>query len=203
MTLAYAIAYPKRVKAMIAWGIYLGRQSETDFVSAGHPRYNYPEAWERFIELVPKEHQKDGTSITRYYAEKLDSKNEDEARKYADEWTLWEASLLSISYDKAKLEQAVLGDETNIPLAKLETLYFLNQCYLPENYILRNINVIKDIPLRVIQGRFDNCTPPITAYELSKVYGKNMSLQIVNAGHKRNDPELQSALRATINTTFV
>jgi proline iminopeptidase len=97
----------------------------------------------------------------------------------------------------------VLGDPNNVPLAKLETLYFLNNCFMPENHILDNIKTIADIPFYVAQGRFDNCTPPQSAYELSKAYGKNMTLQMVNSGHKRNDPELQAALRAAINTIFV
>lgn len=203
MTLCYAIAYPHRVKSMIAWGIYLGRQFENDLISAGYARFNYPEAWERFITLVPKEHQKDGTSITQYYADKLSSKDAKEASMYADEWSLWESSLLSLSYDKRKVEMEVLGDPNNVPVAKLETLYFLNNCFMPENYILDNIGKLKDIPMYVVQGRFDNCTPPQSAYELNKAYGKNMTLQMVNAGHKRNDPELQAALRAVINTTFI
>lgn len=203
MTLTYAIAHPDRVKSMIAWGIYLARQFENDLISAGYARFNYPEAWERFIALVPAEHQKDGTSITQYYADKLNSEDTEEARKYADEWSLWESSLLSLSYDKPKVEMEVLGDPNNVPVAKLETLYFLNNCFMPENYILDNIGTIKNIPLYVAQGRFDNCTRPQSAYDLSKAYGKNMTLQMVNSGHKRNDPELQAALRAVINTTFV
>ena len=95
-----------------------------------------------------------------------------------------------------------LGDEKNVPLAKLETHYFLNGCFIPENYIIDNVGVIKDIPLYVVQGRFDNCTPPLSAYDLNNAYGNNMTLQIVNAGHKRNDPELQAALRAAINISF-
>ncbi|MDB5182631.1 MAG: Proline iminopeptidase [Candidatus Saccharibacteria bacterium] len=203
MVLAYAIAHPDRVKSMVAWGIYLGSQFENDLISAGYFRYTYPEAWERFISLVPREHQTDGTSITKYYAGKLNSPDKTEASKHADEWSLWETSVLTLSYDKTKMEQQTLGDINNVPVAMLETHYFLNGCFMPENYILDNIEKIKHIPFYVVQGRFDNCTPPVTAYELGKVYGENMTLQMVNAGHKRSDPELQAGLRAAINISFV
>lgn len=203
MTLAYAINYPERVKSMIAWGIYLGRKFENDYISAGYTRYTYPEAWERFISLVPENHQTSGDTITQYYADKINSSDETEARTYADEWALWESSSLSLAYDQRKLEQAVLGDENNLPLARLETHYFLNDCFMPENYLLENVHKIQHLPLYVVQGRFDNCTPPITAYELSKVYGKNMTLQWVNAGHRRTDPEMLAALRTAVNTLFV
>lgn len=203
MVLMYALTHPKRVKAMVAWGIYLASQFENDLIAAGYAKYNYPEAWERFIALVPKEHRKSGTTITQYYADKLSSPDAVEAQKYADEWSLWESSLVTVMYDKRKIEKEVLGDENNIPLARLETLYFLNGCFMPENYIIDNIKTIKHIPLYVVQGRFDNCTPPITAYELGKAYGKNMTLQFVNAGHNRGDPEMIVALRAVIDTIFV
>jgi proline iminopeptidase len=122
------------------------------------------------------------------------------AQKYADEWSLWEATLLSVSYNKQRLENELIGDESNLPLAKLETQYFLNNCYIPDNFIIDSIDKIKHIPCHIIQGRFDNCTPPISAYKLSKAYGPNLTLQIVNAGHVRSDPELFAALVATVNS---
>lgn len=203
MALTYAISYPERVKSIVAWGIYLGSQFETNLISEGHSRYTYPEAWERFISHVPEKHQKNGTSINKFYASKFDSNNPKEAQKYADEWTLWEASTLSINYNRRKLEQEVVGDEHNIPLAKIEAHYFLNDCFLPENYILDNVPKIKHIPLFVAQGRFDNCTPPITAHKLARAYGKNMTLQMVNSGHRRSDPELFTALTTAINLLLV
>ncbi len=203
MVLAYAIAHPGRVKAMVAWGIYLGSQFENDLIANGYARYNYPEAWERFIALVPEEHRTNGDTITKYYSEKLHSTDQSEAIKYADEWSLWENTLTTILYDQAKMERDSLGEEKNLALARLETHYFINGCFMPENYILDNVDKIKHIPLYVVQGRFDNCTPPVTAYELGKTYGKNMTLQMVNAGHSRSDPEMKAALRAAINSLFI
>ena len=64
--------------------------------------------------------------------------------------------------------------EDNLAVAKLEAHYFLTNCFMPDNYILDNIDTIKHIPCYVVQGRFDNCTPPDTAYRLSKAYGKTL-----------------------------
>lgn len=199
LSLVYAIAHPDRVKSLTLWGIYLGSQWENDIIAEGHSRYNYPEAWERFISLVPEDQRTDGTSITRYYADQMNTADQEAARHYADEWSLWETSLLSIHYNEQRLINDILGDENNLPLAKLETQYFLNGCYIPENYILDNIKKIKHIPCYVAQGRFDNCTPPISAYQLSKAYGDNLTLQMVNAGHLRSDPELFAVLTAAAN----
>lgn len=203
MTLMYALTYPKRVRAMVAWGIYLGSKFENDLISGGYARYNYPEAWERFINSVPEELRGDGTAVTQFYADKINSDDISEATTYADEWTLWEASLLSLSYDKRKLEQDIIGSPINMPIAKLETTYFLNNCFIPENYIIDNLNIINHIPIYVVQGRFDNCTPPVTAHRLAQAYGVNMTLQMVNSGHRRSDSELQVSLRAVVSTLFI
>lgn len=199
LALAYTIAYPDRVNKMLIGGVYFGTRFENDYISAGYVRYTYPEAWERFINLVPNEFRKSGMSITQYYSDKMFDKNKKVAKKYADEWTLWEVTTLSISYDQAKVETDVFKEE-NLALARLETHYFLNDCFMPENHVLGNIDKIKHIPCYVVQGRFDNCTPPSTAYELSKAYGDKLTLQWVNAGHRRSDPEIQVAERAAINS---
>ena len=202
LALAYAIAHPEHVRRIVIGGVYLGTRFEYDFIAAGYVRYTYPEAWERFIGLVPEDQRSSGKSITQYYADKMNSSDPDDAKRYADEWTLWEATTLSMRYDKNQLEASVM-EEDNLAIAKLETHYFLNDCFMPQNYIIDNIGKIQHIPCYVIQGRFDNCTPPDTAYRLSKAYGDNLTLQWVNAGHKGSEPEIMAADRAIANTFLV
>lgn len=198
MALCYAIAYPERVNSIVLWAIYLASQFENDFVAGGYAKYTYPEAWERFIKLVPQAKRSNGNSITKYYSDKLQSDDETVVKQHADEWALWETSLLTLNYDQKRIEQEVVGDSNNIPLSRLETHYFLNGCFISDNYILEKISTINQLPCYVVQGRFDNCTPPSTAYKLSKAYGSNLTLQIVNAGHKRTEPKLLAALRKVI-----
>jgi proline iminopeptidase len=80
--------------------------------------------------------------------------------------------------------------------ALLETHYFTNKCFVPENYILDNIDKIRHIPCRVVQGRFDMCTPAIGAYDLAGSYGDNLVLNWVNSGHLRSDPGINELIRA-------
>jgi proline iminopeptidase len=201
--LLYTIAHPDRVSSLLLWSIYLIRQSETDWVNEGHPRYNFPAEWARFIAFVPEEHRESGDKIMSYYAAQMRGDNKESARKYATEWTLWEATLLSITYDPAKIEAEVTNDPNVIATALLQTHYFLNKCFVPENYILNNINKIKHIPCSVVHGRFDMCTPPIGAYDLALSYGDQLELQWVNAGHLRSDPEMLKAMKAAAASQLV
>src|SRR5581483_7418586 len=102
LALTYAIANPKRVKQLLLWGICLVRNLEMDYINEGHARYTFPEAWERFISHVPEEKRKTGDSIMHFYAEQIRSKDTSIARKFASEWTLWEATLVVGNYDQRK-----------------------------------------------------------------------------------------------------
>jgi proline iminopeptidase len=196
LSLLYAIEHPERVRSLLIWGIYLVSQFENDWVNEGYPRFNFPAEWEKFISLVPEEHRKNGTSVMTYYAQQMRSDNEKRAQKYAAEWTIWEATLLSINYDSIAVKERAQTDPSTLSMALLETHYFLNGCFIPENYILDNITKIKHIPCAITQGRFDMCTPPIGAHNLAKAYGANARLTMVNSGHHRSDPEMMAGLQA-------
>lgn len=151
--------------------------------------------WSRFISFVPKEYQTNGDSVMRYYAERIRSTDENVARKYANEWTLWESALLSVDYSPERTESEVFEEKDTMAIAKLETHYFLNKCFIPENYILENIKKIKHISCSLVHGRFDMCTPAVSAVDLATAYGDKLTLTWVNSGHLRTDPEMLVAIK--------
>jgi len=194
LSLMYAVAHPDRVKSMMIWGVYTMRQFEDDWVNEGYPRHFFPNEWARFISFVPEEKRVNGLSIMEYYAEEMRSSDGDRAKKYAFEWTLWESVLLSIEYDPDHVESEVEGDPSTLPIALLETHYFLNNCFVEPDHIYKNIEKIRSIPCYAVQGRFDMCTPPETAQILGDAYGDMYELSYVNSGHLRSDIELKLKL---------
>jgi proline iminopeptidase len=197
LALIYAIRHPDRVRSLLIWSVYLVRQFENDWVNEGYPRYHFPAEWERFLSFVPKSHQTDGTSVMAFYADKMRSADKAEADAHALEWTLWESVLLSIDYDPSTLEAGIREDPATLSIALLETHYFAQGCFVPPGYILDNLEAIRAIPCHVVQGRFDMCTPAISAFDLKKAYGEQLSLNWVNSGHLRSDPAMLAALRET------
>lgn len=208
LTMLYALTHPQRVKKMMMWGIYLNRPFEIDYLYQGINRHTFPEAWERFISFVPSDFRSSSQGIIKFYTKKIQSKDEKMALKYAAEWNLWESTTLSLSYDRLALENEVLATDDkqqkiNLAIARMESHYFSSKCFIPENYILKNISKLRHIPCSVVQGRFDMCTPPISALDLAKAYGDKLSLQIVRAGHLRTEPEVLAALRAVAAGSLV
>lgn len=200
MSLVYALAHPERVNRLLIWSVFLGRQFDSDFVNEGHSRQVVPEAWERFINLVPEKYRHSGDQIMHYYHQMINSPDPAIAARYADEWTLWEVTLAADDEMRKNLSAVIVGDPENVAIARLETQYFLNKCYLPENYILDNIRQIADKPCTIIHGRYDLCTPVSGAVELAEKYGPQATLQLVESGHLRTEPALQAAVQTAART---
>jgi proline iminopeptidase len=195
LALSYAIERPKRVRSLLLWGVYLARHAEDDWVNAGAARHHFPAEWERFAALVPEDLRDDGEAVMAHYARGMRSADPDKAARYAFEWTRWESTLESIAYDPEQLGAQLRSDPNTLSTALLETHYFTHRCFLPENYILDHVHAIRGVPCRIVQGRFDMCTPAASAYDLRRAYGDAATLRWVNAGHAVSDPELFAALR--------
>ena len=71
--------------------------------------------------------------------------------------------------------------------ARIECHYFMNNIFLEDDFILKNIKSIESIPTKIIQGRYDVVCPVRSAWDLNKKL-KNSELIIVNdAGHSMSE----------------
>lgn len=203
LALLYAIAHPESVSKLMIWSVYTVRKIENAGVTEGYAKTFFPEAWDRFISLVPSDKRHNADDILGYYHHMMRSDDPREVRKYALEWSLWESNLVTLDYDPEVIKQNVYNDDNMLAVALLETHYFINGCFVDEGYVYSNLDKIKHIPCLAIQGRFDVLTLPYTAYHLSQSYGDNFNLRWVNSGHIRTDPEMMRALQATARAELV
>lgn len=192
LALLFAIKYPKMVKGLLLRGIFLGSKDEyISFYQTGDAiRYLFPGEWERFISLVPAIER---SNVVQYYLNKMSSKDPVESEKYLYEWCLFEGCLMSIDHNVEATEKEIKKDETYKALSFLEAHYFVNNCFLEDNYILKNLENIQRIPTVIVQGRYDVVCPPLYAYKLHKAL-KNSKLYFVKAGHSSADNEIRKKL---------
>jgi proline iminopeptidase len=73
-----------------------------------------------------------------------------------------------------------------------------HDCFLKPNQLIDNAPVLKDIPVTVINGRYDVICPPITAYRFCKMLPKAKLVITERAGHSRNEPTTTAALVAAM-----
>ena len=64
---------------------------------------------------------------------------------------------------------------------RIEVYYFANRCFMSERYILSNAHKL-NMPVWIVQGRYDFVCPPQTAYELNQAI-KTSTLIWTVAGH--------------------
>jgi proline iminopeptidase len=93
-------------------------------------------------------------------------------------------------YDETKNKETLENINKMIPLARIECHYFINKSFFPnknDNYILENIQKIKDIPLYMVQGEYDIVCPIESAFLIKKAL-PNAHLSIVTiGGHDRSE----------------
>ena len=80
--------------------------------------------------------------------------------------------------------------------ARIETHYFVNKGYVPKDgwLIDQAAEKLRDIPTRIVHGRYDMCTPLDSAWKLKKAM-PHAHLEIVpDAGHSSLEPGIVDAL---------
>jgi proline iminopeptidase len=187
LALVYAIQHPERVLGLILRGIWLANNYGLEHYIGGGIKEFFPDVWERFAGLVPK-----GEHPVKYYLKQMLSEDKEVSDKFAYEWAYYEMSFYTINRIDDPAE--ILETFSYKSLAILEAHFIANNCFIPEDYIMNNVGVIKDIPTSIVQGRYDFICPPIQAFRLHSGLN-NSKLNICNAGHSATDEENLKALK--------
>lgn len=177
LALCYAIKHSSSVAGMIIRGIFLGRQSEIDWIHGPHgAAMIYPDEWEKYKAPI-----QDATDNVAAYCELLNGENEDAALEAARSWTRWEAAMMTLFPDSAAVKEMTI-DQSALSIARIESFYTANNFFLEsDNYVLDNACALSQIPCRIVHGRYDTICPPISAWELHKAL-PNSTLTIVPDG---------------------
>jgi proline iminopeptidase len=181
LSLVYAIHNPERVLGLILRGIWLCDKYSIDHYIAGGIKEYFPDVWERF-----SKHVKKGEKPADYYLRQMLSSDKKISNIYAYEWAYYEMSFYTIR----KIEHTgdILNTFSYKSLAILEAHFIKNNCFLPDNFIMKNIKKIRDIKTSIVHGRFDFICTPIQAFRLHAALN-NSKLNIMTAGHSGYDKE--------------
>ncbi|MCB2196055.1 MAG: prolyl aminopeptidase [Bacteroidetes bacterium] len=186
LALVYAIHHPDRVLGLIVRGIWLANKYGLDHYINGGIKEFFPDVWERFAKLVPE-----GENPVSYYLDQMQSNDPTISDKYAYEWARYEMSFYTIN--KISDPDEVIKTFSYKSLAILEAHFIKNNCFLPEDFIMKNVDKIEHIKTSIVHGRYDFICTPVQAFRLhSKL--KKSKLNITNAGHSASDAENKKAL---------
>lgn len=185
LAIAYAQSHPSKVAALILRGIFTFRKQELDWFYQGGAAAIFPDEWEKLVAPIPA-HQR-GDMIAAYYRQ-LTSDNLDEQRIAARAWSIWEGSTINLMQRPAQIERFG-SDDFAVAFARIECHYFKHKGFFEtDRWLLDNIDKIRHIPSVIIQGRYDVCTPMITAWDLHKALPTAEFHIIADAGHAFDEP---------------
>ena len=191
LALSYAIKYPQKCKALILRGIFLLRKKEIDWFYKEGCSYIYPDAWEEYINIIPKIER---SNLMEAYYKRLTSKNKKTRIMAAKTWSKWEACTSKLIQNKNTLHD-FNNEKAAVAFARIECHYFINQGFFEnDGWILHNISKINHIPNVIVQGRYDVICPMISAWDLHKAWRRSKLIIIQNAGHSMLEIGIQNKL---------
>ena len=195
LALAYAIAHPERVDALVLRGIFLLTQRELNWFYQDGASMMFPDAWERFLAPIPVEER--GDMIGAYH-KRLTGSDRQAQLKAAAAWSQWEGDTISIRGPEARPPKFNEADFA-VAFARIECHFFHNGGFFEEDgWLLNNAHKLKTIPGWIAQGRFDVVTPLESAWRLKKAWPAARLDIVWDAGHASTEPGIIDALvRAT------
>lgn len=192
LSLAYAQTHPERVLGLVLRGIFLGRQSEYDWLYRHGANTVFPEYWHDFAAWLPENERGD---LIAAYRKRLSPENPDrsEMLQAATRWAQWEDHLVTLQHPDTLDDYN--GGETALAISRIENHFFAHNCWLEQQPLLEHIDRIRPIPTIIVQGRYDMCTPPVSACDLKAAFPE-ADLRMVHGGHSAFEPEVAKALIA-------
>jgi proline iminopeptidase len=187
LALAYAETHPDRVTEIILRGVFLLRQSELDWLYRGGAGALFPEEWTAFSSLVTE-----GDILDGYQRLLNDPARAVEA---AAAWSTWEGSIVAVDSNPGLV--ANYGDPRfAVAFARIALHYFTHDGWLADEQLIRDAGKLTGIPGRIVQGRYDVVTPPVTAWELHRAWPDSVLTILPKAGHAVTDYGVLNALIA-------
>lgn len=188
LALLYAETHPEKVLSLILRGVFLCRKDDINWFYQNGASEIYPQYWENYISIVDQSKRE---NILSAYHEMIFSSDETISNRACKEWSLWEGKSSCLIPCNNVINSF---DECAVSLARIESHFFMNNCFIRENQILEDINKIKDIPCIIVHGQYDIVCPIRQAHDLHKVYDNSELIIAKDAGHSLLEPSISKEI---------
>jgi proline iminopeptidase len=190
LALAYAQTHPSRVTELVLRGIFTLRRSEIDWFYEGPAANVSPELWESYAAAAPN--GEPGRYVEEYGRLLFDP---DPAvhGPAAVAWSTWEASNLTLR-PRPEMVATYQDPAFATAFARIENHYFRHGGWFTEGQLIAEAWKLADIPTVIVQGRYDLCTPAVTAWDLHQALPSAEFILVDDAGHAFDEPGILDAL---------
>lgn len=184
LALAYAETHPERATEIVLRGIFTIRKSEIQWYYQSGASLIFPDKWEGFVNAIPPDERGDLVSA---YHRRLNHADRNVQLAAAKAWSVWEGETVTLLPDPTLSTHHAEPDYA-LAFARIENHYFINEGFLKEGQLLRDVGKIRHIPAVIVQGRYDICCPAVTAWALHRAWPEAAFHLVEGAGHVYNEP---------------
>ncbi len=190
LALAYSETHPERCTHLVLRGIFLLRKWEIDWLYQSGADALFPDFWEDYLRPIPIEER--GDIVTAYH-KRLTSSDTHTQLEAARAWSVWEGSTSKLIPEQSMLDRYG-ADEFAIAFARIECHYFINNGFMEEGQLLKNVDKIRHIPTVIVHGRYDVVCPIRSAWDLHRAFPEAQLVISPTSGHSMMEKENLSAL---------
>lgn len=189
LALAYGIKYHERIKRLVLRGVFLGRQSDIDWLFKFGASEFYPSEFEKYKSFIVEDNQDD--LVSAYFSLMTEGSNH-ERDEACRQWNAWESSI--VLHLPVETSQSSVKPQ-DLSLGLLEAHYFKHKMFWDDdNYILNNISVLSNTPIDIVHGRYDVDCRVSGAYELQQKLPHSELNIVESSGHSPFEENMMSAL---------
>lgn len=219
LAMAYAIAHPQHCASLILRGIFLGAAEDLEYLYQGNAAtfedapyaltapgayINYPDEWRELLALLTPAERKDVMASYKAIFDMVPANDAERERQLqaAVTWSLWEGVISNMIPESAATGK--FGDaDFALCFAQIEAHYFANNLFIEPGHLLGNAEILANIPVHIVHGRFDQVCPLTQASRLVAALrgagAEPASYVITNAGHSAMERENALALTAIMD----
>lgn len=179
LAILYAQAHTKRTLGLILRGVFLARQQDIHWLYQEGASRIFPDYWQDFLTPIPAGEQH---NLLHAYHQRLTSENELQRMAAAKAWSVWEGRCSSLAPNPDAMSH-YSDPHLALAMARLETHYFINHCFINENQILTQADKISGLPITIVHGRYDMVCPVEQAYALYQALPHSQLHIVRDAGH--------------------
>jgi len=184
LALAYCQKHPDRVTEIVLRGIFMLRKKEIDWFYQHGASEIFPDRWEHYLKPIPESERGD---LLQAYYQRLTSDDSEVRLAAARAWSVWEGTTSTL-LPNADIAGAFGKAEMALALARIECHYFVNNGFMDDNQLIRDVDKIRNIPAVIVQGRYDVVCPAVSAWELSRAWPEADLRIVADAGHAAFEP---------------